>query len=59
MKPDRCLGGHPSRGMVKLLLHGLAATYVTVTLACPRLYSKQQVHLRMWRAWQGDTPEIM
>jgi uncharacterized protein (DUF2249 family) len=45
--------------MVKLLLHDLAATYVTVTRTCLHLYSKQQVHLRQWQAWHDEKPEIM
>lgn len=45
--------------MVKLLLHDLAATYVTVAVACPRLYFQQRAPLRIWRAWHDDKPVIM
>jgi hypothetical protein len=44
--------------MVKVLLHDLAATYVTVAVTCPCLYSQQQAHLRVWRTWHSDKPVI-
>ena len=44
--------------LVKRLLHDLAATYVTVAVAGPRLYFQQRAPLRIWRAWHDDKPVI-
>ncbi len=40
--------------MVKLLLRDLDVTYVTVSPACLRLYSKHPVHMRGCRIWSYD-----